>query len=219
MEQERATGAAAGATAARASVRRSRGASTRRALVDAALAAFAAQGVEDTAVDEITASANVAKGTFYVHFNRKQDVLLEWAAQLVDAIDVDRLPEDAPEALRALGTLVATTMAAGPRPVVGRMVREIIGNSSDWVRVLGERPTLWAIVLPIVERGQRSGAIRDDMSPLRLAMAITVLWLDNVVGWAERPSARPLPEAIGLATELFLTGAQGARRAPDAEAP
>lgn len=186
---------------------RSRGETTRLALVAAALDAFARQGVEATSVDEITASANVAKGTFYVHFDRKQDVLLEWAAQLVSAIDTSALPEDTPDALLALGEIVAGQMRAGSRQVVGRMVREIVGNSAEWVRVLGDRRPLWALIIPIVQRGQSAGALRQDMSPLRLAMALTVLWLDNVVGWAERPNARPLPDSLRLTTELFLTGA------------
>lgn len=184
-----------------------RGMATRRALVEAALELFEAKGVEATSVDEITAAADVAKGTFYVHFQRKQDVLLEWAAQLVDGLDTAGLPDDAPAALRALGAQLARTMATGPRVVVGRMVREMVGNSAAWVGVLGDRQPLWARIIPIVERGQATGTIRTDMTPLRLSMALTILWLDNVVGWAEREGARPLPDAVDLATDLFLGGA------------
>ena len=180
---------------------------TRGALVTAALQLFTAKGVEGTSVDEITAAAEVAKGTFYVHFQRKQDVLLEWAAQLVEGIDTAPLDDDAPTALRELGAILARRMEAGPRPLVGRMVREMVGNSADWVRVLGDRRTLWAKIIPIVERGQAAGTLRTDMSPLRLAMALTILWLDNTVGWAERENARPLGQAIDLATDLFLGGA------------
>ncbi|CAN5452763.1 TetR/AcrR family transcriptional regulator [soil metagenome] len=184
-----------------------RGLTTRRALVAAALELFAAKGVEATSVDEITAAADVAKGTFYVHFQRKQDVLLEWAAQLVENLDTDSLPDDVPSALRQLGAQLATTMATGPRPVTGRMVREMVGNSAAWVHVLGERQPLWGRIIPIIERGQAAGSIRADMTPLRLSMALTILWLDNVVGWAERDNARPLPQAMELATDLFLGGA------------
>ncbi len=184
-----------------------RGDATRRALVEAALALFEDKGLEATSVDEITVRANVAKGTFYVHFQRKQDVLLEWAAQLMDRLDTSGLPDTAPEALHELGRRVAETMARGHRSVTGRTVREIVGNSDDWVRVLGDRPTLWAHILPIVEAGQARGELRTDLSPLRLAMALTILWLDNVVGWAERGRSRPLDDAIRLATDLFLGGA------------
>lgn len=58
-------------------MREGRGDRTRAALVRAAIDLFGRKGVEQTSIDEITQAASVAKGTFYVHFQRKQDVLLE----------------------------------------------------------------------------------------------------------------------------------------------
>lgn len=189
-------------------VRTERGMATRRALVKAALDAFEAKGVEATSVDEITATAEVAKGTFYVHFQRKQDVLLEWAAELMQDLDISALPTEAPDALRALGQALAEAMmAGGPRLLLGRMVREVVGNSADWLRILGDRATLSAKIALIIERGQQQGTIRSDMTVRRLSYALTNLWLDNVVGWAERAEARPLPDALDLVTDLFLGGA------------
>ena len=189
-------------------VRTGRGLATRRSLVAAALDLFADKGVEGTSVDEITAVAKVAKGTFYVHFQRKQDVLLEWAAELMEGIDTTDLDDDAPTAVRQLGQLLAEAMmTGGPRVLLGRMVREIVGNSTDWMRVLDERATLTARILPVLERGQAEGTIRSDMTSRRLGVALTTLWLDNVVGWAERADARPLPEALDLVADLFLDGA------------
>ena len=190
-------------------VRTGRGLATRRALVEAALGLFADKGVEATSVDEITAAAAVAKGTFYVHFQRKQDVLLEWAAERMEAVEVDQDGTDAPAAVRALGQRLAEAMTTGgPRVLLGRMVREIVGNSADWLRVLEGRATVTSRIIPLLERGQAEGTIRDDMTPKRLGIALTTLWLDNVVGWAERTDARPLPEALDLVTDLFLDGAR-----------
>ncbi|MEE8601007.1 TetR/AcrR family transcriptional regulator [Euzebya tangerina] len=188
--------------------RATRGRATRRALVQASLELFDRHGVEGTSVDAITATADVAKGTFYVHFQRKQDVLLEWAAQLVEGIDPSALPEDAPAALADLGDHLASAMGGQSRQLIGRTIRELVGNYTDWTRVLGDRPTLWATITPIIERGQHAGTIRSDMSPLRLAMAITTLWLDSIVGWAERDQARPLGDSLALCTTLFLDGSR-----------
>ena len=187
-----------------------RGARTRGQLVEVALALFAERGVEATSVDEITAAAAVAKGTFYVHFQRKQDVLLERAAQLVDGVSTARLPRDAAAALGALGGRLATSMAATtPREVVGRMVREIVGNREAWLRVLGPRRTLGDLIRPLVERGQAAGTLRTDLSPARLTQGLVILWLDTVLGWAERPVARDLAAELASATTLFLDGARG----------
>ena len=44
-------------------------------LMDAALQLFLEQGVAPTTIEQITAGASVAKGTFYLHFSSKDDVL------------------------------------------------------------------------------------------------------------------------------------------------
>lgn len=59
----------------------SRRASTRNALLRAARTRFRAQGVHDTSIDDIVRAAGVARGTFYLYFRNKEDVL----GALVDA--------------------------------------------------------------------------------------------------------------------------------------
>lgn len=173
----------------------------------AGLDLFGRNGVEATSVDEITSAAQVAKGTFYVHFEHKTDVLLERAAVLIQTLAESASAGDAATSLTDLGDRVAAEMSAMPRPVMGRMVREIVGDRDAWVRVLGDRPTLSAIILPVVERGHSAGEFRTDLSSRRLAQALTILWLDAVVGWAERPRELDLAEDLRRATTLFLHGA------------
>ena len=45
-------------------------------LMDAALRLFLDQGVAPTTIEQITVGAQVAKGTFYLHFSSKEDVLV-----------------------------------------------------------------------------------------------------------------------------------------------
>jgi len=47
---------------------------TREGLVAAAEELFAARGPDAVSIDEITAAADVAKGTFYTHFSDKDDI-------------------------------------------------------------------------------------------------------------------------------------------------
>jgi AcrR family transcriptional regulator len=191
--------------------RRARGDRTRAALVDAATELFAAKGVEATSVDEITTAAAVAKGTFYVHFQRKQDVLLEQSARFVGGIaDDPALAEPAAAAamLRTLARLIASHMWSASRPLIGRSIREMIGNREQWVRVLGDRPTLSQIIEPIVVRGREDGSIRTDLTPARLAQGLTILWLDAILGWAERPVERDLVEDLDASLDMYLDGAR-----------
>jgi AcrR family transcriptional regulator len=60
-------------------------------LMDAALLLFLDQGVATTTIEQITAGASVAKGTFYLHFSSKDDVLValreRFVKGLFDAVD------------------------------------------------------------------------------------------------------------------------------------
>ena len=48
----------------------------REELMDAAERIFLSKGIAGTSVDEIVAAADVAKGTFYIHFESKEKLLL-----------------------------------------------------------------------------------------------------------------------------------------------
>lgn len=58
----------------------------REALLDAAITLFRRNGVADTTVEEITQHAGVAKGTFYLYFDSRDDLLdqlrVEFAQQM-----------------------------------------------------------------------------------------------------------------------------------------
>lgn len=60
-------------------------------LMDAALRLFLDQGVATTTIEQITVGASVAKGTFYLHFASKDDVLMalreRFVKGLLDAVD------------------------------------------------------------------------------------------------------------------------------------
>jgi AcrR family transcriptional regulator len=60
---------------------------TRARLIDAALAVFAREGLDAASINEITREADVANGTFYLHFKDKDEltsvVALSVAAEIV----------------------------------------------------------------------------------------------------------------------------------------
>lgn len=58
----------------------------RESLLDAAEALFAARGVATTTVEQITAAAGVAKGSFYLHFGAKEDVVEGLRQRFVDTV-------------------------------------------------------------------------------------------------------------------------------------
>ncbi|MET0531941.1 MAG: TetR/AcrR family transcriptional regulator [Microvirga sp.] len=71
----------------RAEIGREKRARTRAQLVAAANSLFAKQAVESVTVDDIVTEANVAKGTFYVHFDGLDALTAAVAEELVRSFD------------------------------------------------------------------------------------------------------------------------------------
>jgi AcrR family transcriptional regulator len=58
----------------------------REELMDAAQRLFLKRGVDRTTVEEITSGANVAKGTFYLYFSSKEEVLAALGRRFADRV-------------------------------------------------------------------------------------------------------------------------------------
>jgi len=69
----------------RAEIGRERRAKTRAQLVEAARFLFTSRSIASITVEDVTRQARLAKGTFYSHFRRLDDLWAAVAAELVDA--------------------------------------------------------------------------------------------------------------------------------------
>jgi AcrR family transcriptional regulator len=132
----------------------------RDALVDAAVATFATKGVASTSVDDIVRAAGVAKGTFYLYFDTRDDIVSAVAERLVDG--VGRAMDDA--------------LGAADRSAAER-IRGIAGAMAAVGTDPYERELLEALHRPGNEavHDRLSGRIVD-----RLAPAVTGVIADGV---------------------------------------
>src|SRR6266581_6245169 len=60
----------------------------REALLEKALALFAERGYEQTSIEQIARSADVAVGGFYQHFTSKRQILLVWMDRLLQEVSL-----------------------------------------------------------------------------------------------------------------------------------
>ncbi|WP_297518230.1 TetR/AcrR family transcriptional regulator [Thermococcus sp.] len=65
----------------------------REKLVSAAMELFAKKGFDKTTVDEIVAKAGVAKGTFYLYFKSKKDLINELAFEVMPIMSMPSLSD------------------------------------------------------------------------------------------------------------------------------
>src|SRR5690606_16452624 len=170
----------AGAGAESASSARARAkAETREALIQAALAEFAAHGLDAPSLDAICARAGFTRGAFYVHFEDRDDLVVEVMDRAFGAFLDAMVPPGAElqDLARTVRRYADTT--AGLADLRRRSGRPGAPEAPGvpFHRILeacARSPALRARFVALLERagervartaaaGQRGGAVRDDV--------------------------------------------------------
>ncbi|CAG4902459.1 TetR/AcrR family transcriptional regulator [Paraburkholderia gardini] len=182
-------------------------------LARTAAALFEAHGYEAVTMEQIAATADVAKGTLYNHFPVKEAVLAHWlhlelATNLATLHDqLETRPGFAKGALFVLDHsadwcetypdylapyLRFRFLSIGTEPSSSRDSEQPgdIADTFDW----------------LIRRGQTSGEIRDDLDPGRLAIAFHHLYLGSMLRWLADPRLK-LRKEFAATVELFMRGA------------
>ena len=175
---------------------------TRADIREAANRLFLEHGVDATTVDAICAAAGVAKGTFYLYFHRKEDLLLEYGLRRLLRIR-EMLPElisrkTFREALNAILDEVVRGKEWG-REVTGRALREM-GTSWEGLRV--EAPH--RLIEPLVELAQARGEVRRDIPSDALAHFVLRSILGALRDWGLGTDDRDRETALNYALTLVF---------------
>ena len=183
----------------------------RDALLHAARAAFAAHGL-DAALEQVARDAGVAIGTLYRHFPTRVD--------LVQAVFTDRLEELLAAAERAAAIpdgwagFCLYVEASCELQASDRGFDDLAGirlPSSSCIDAIQDR--VLQLGAAIVERAQRQGTLRADITPEDLAF---VTWSQGRIAQATR---RIAPNAWRRHLHLILDGFRADRATPLAEPP
>lgn len=150
----------------------------KHAILEAARAEFAARGYAGASYNAIIRDAGLSKGAMYYYFADKADLcrtVLEGVfTELYEEVGDVRQYDDPASYWAAIQELTnRATAFMLQRPELAALSRLIYGEgrSSDVVDELVQRAEVW--VTQLLERGQRVGAVRDDL-PLAF-LATTVL--------------------------------------------
>ena len=155
-----------------------RKAETRQRLLDAASRLFAERGFEATRPQDIAREADVAIGTFYLHFADRREAFVAFTAQAAE-----ELMERARGRVREGGTFVQRLRSyleclidyTEERPGVMRAAfadEAVIGGASDGESL---RDRLAAALARGIEAGMQRGEFQCDYDPLLCSHAIVGL--------------------------------------------
>ena len=115
----------------------------RRRILEAATALFIRQGYRKTSMDEVAREAGVAKGTVYLYFKNKTDLLVHAVAMekfryIGDVLDV--LTGDLPPREKLREYLRSALLLVSRMPLVSQLLqgdRELLAAMDDWNADMG----------------------------------------------------------------------------------
>lgn len=145
---------------------------------------FADKGYHDASIDEIAARAGIAKGTVYLHFASKEDLLVALVEQQIVGFlaRVDRVTGEA-ATVRARLELILLDVYTRMRQRRNRVLLELNSSLGLTEGVIGRRGELRAHIARAMERiaalleeGKRSGELDTAVpTPIMVATLVTLL--------------------------------------------
>lgn len=180
---------------------------TREQIYDAALVLFARDGFDAVTVEAICARADVAKGTFFLHFPTKGALLFEYSRRLAAelAARIAERPGSAEDAFRAF-TRALVDHWLEHAELTAPMLRELLRQPDVMERAPEEGEDLARILAELVQRGQARGEFRSGIAP---ELAVQVFFSSSLAFLAGALQAKPPlgPQAIrDQFLELVLHG-------------
>jgi len=186
---------------------------TRQEIYSAAMKLFMSHGFDAVTLDHICQAADVARGTFFLHFPSKDALLGEYARRVTeevgDALHAHR--GTATEALAVVLTLLVDR-ALAQAGLVQLVVREIMAHPQALAENTEQSRGLVELLTVVVRRGQASGEFRRNVEPALGAALVALSYLAIVGEWARHGGRLDLRAAVTQALDVVLKGITGGRR-------
>lgn len=188
-----------------------KGRRTKQQLYRCAMELFREKGYDCVSVDEIVRKAGTAKGTFYIYFNSKADIITEMLRQYDDYYDEVAAGLDSAWSVeRRLGHMIQASCRF-TQDVIGLdlirvlYIREVSGSGQE-VRELNEERALFRILVGLLEEGQRTGQCTAAMPAQELAMLILRGIRATFFEWCCRDGALDLTQETLCFWTVFSQG-------------
>lgn len=177
-------------------------------LLDAALEVFVERGFAAARLDEVAKRAGVSKGTVYLYFSSKEDLLkaLVESAIVPELENVEALAREhagsSRELLIAMVKAMWRSIALSPLSGIPKLMLAEAGNFPDLARYFLDAVIQrhWAVMRKVMEEGMERGEFRR--LPSDLAVRIFIAPMMIAVFW--KHSFMPL-EAIPMDMDRYFT--------------
>lgn len=194
----------------RSLLRRERSRHTRRTLLREAVQLWSEKGYERTTVEEICAAAGVGRTTYYLHFETKEQLLLEvsWATASGVADDVEAVVGSGglDQQLEAFIDGLARRMEGVPKSFAALVLRNTFAETAK-PRPSSEAVMFDNVLACIFCDAQQRGEITQDLDPAELGAVLGGMTMDALQRWADgRDRSRDLRDSLQFRVDLILDG-------------
>jgi AcrR family transcriptional regulator len=176
----------------------------RERLLSAALDLFAAQGFENTTIDQIAERADVARQTVLNHFRHKTDFARAWGRgrrERLAAVDAGVTGDESARALVHRYFAAAAEMNERERDLTRAMLQSL--TPTEVFRYVG------AVPATAIARGQERGEFSSALDPGVAAEILTSLYFGTISRWLiDGPPPFDLASALAERLDMTLVGLQ-----------
>lgn len=156
---------------------------TRRRITLAALDLFHERGFEATTVDEITERADVAKGTFFNYFPKKESVLQALSEEWMEQAEEHAARHGRTASERILAVFGGVAEAYGQDRALARMLVRVSMERMVCPEPDVSRVGLYQLVVTAIREGQARGEFRPDLEPDAVFGIVASVFMGTLLWW------------------------------------
>ncbi len=158
---------------------------TRRRITFAALELFHEKGFEATTVDEITERADVAKGTFFNYFPKKESVLEALSHEWMQRAEEHAVHHGRTASERILAIMGGMAEAYGEDRALARMLVRVSTERMVCPEPDTTRTGMYDLVIMAIRSGQASGEFRSDLDPDAVFGVVASVFMGTLIWWVD----------------------------------
>lgn len=186
---------------------------TKNKIFNAAVELFLNQGYDQTTIEQIAEKADVAKGTFFIHFPTKSTVLFflgEQRVSLIEEMLAEKLRDIKSSREKIFSLLnVLAQVNEDSKEITALVIKEVFKTSEiDSEKESQDR--LKILLVKIFEEGQQQGEFERGFNAHDAADIIISIYFYTLFQWLGGVLSRPLAEEYQTRLKIMMKGISSA---------
>lgn len=185
---------------------------TRQKIVSTAMQLFQQVGYEATTMEQISAAADVAKGTLYNYFPVKEAILGAFIQRSFSQHSAERMERlhALPDTRARMNYLLAEMLpkTAAQKLILEKFLVYRVQNILSLHKTEGEKSGVELLSAEIISLGQKAGEIRTDLPAGMLEDQFEFVFVEIFKQITQEPENQDITALIEHCVDLYINGAK-----------